>query len=93
MGEMADFALDQVMDDIDLFDRYSNDPAMLRELGFMDEKGYVLTPFWGNGTRSAKPNGPGECPVCKGPTHLVNGINGSFYGCNNFPKCKGSRNG
>ncbi len=41
---------------------------------------------------SIKPIGPGKCPLCNGETHLVEGKFGSFYGCNGFPKCKGSRN-
>jgi ssDNA-binding Zn-finger/Zn-ribbon topoisomerase 1 len=35
---------------------------------------------------------PFECPICGGPIHLVpNGKHGSFYGCNKYPKCNGSR--
>jgi len=42
--------------------------------------------------RDASPHGPGDCPRCGGPTHLVTkGPYGSFYGCNSFPKCTGSR--
>ncbi len=36
--------------------------------------------------------GPGPCPECRGETHLINGQYGKFYGCNKFPKCRGSRN-
>ena len=32
------------------------------------------------------------CPLCGGPMHKVKGKFGTFYGCNKFPKCKGSRN-
>lgn len=40
-----------------------------------------------------KPSGPGKCPICHGPTHFVkDGEFGPFYGCNKYPKCKGSRN-
>jgi ssDNA-binding Zn-finger/Zn-ribbon topoisomerase 1 len=40
-----------------------------------------------------KPVGPGKCPVCRGPTHFVKDNEfGPFYGCNKYPKCKGSRN-
>jgi len=40
----------------------------------------------------SKPNGPGPCPICNGETYLIEGVNGKFYGCKNFPECKGSRN-
>lgn len=39
-----------------------------------------------------KPSGPGPCPKCGGETHHVMGKFGDFYGCDNFPNCKGSRN-
>jgi ssDNA-binding Zn-finger/Zn-ribbon topoisomerase 1 len=36
--------------------------------------------------------GPGPCPVCGKRTFLKEGVNGRFYGCSNYPECKGSRN-
>lgn len=38
-----------------------------------------------------KAHGPGPCPVCKSATILKIGKYGEFYGCPNFPKCKGRR--
>jgi hypothetical protein len=35
--------------------------------------------------------GPGPCPRCGGPTHKLIGKFGIFYGCDSYPKCKGSR--
>lgn len=34
----------------------------------------------------------GICPICKGPLVLRNGVNGKFYGCSNYPKCKYTQN-
>jgi hypothetical protein len=49
---------------------------------------------WGSRPRRARPYGPGECPVCGGPTHLVSkGKHGPFYGCDDYPHCNGSRDG
>ena len=31
------------------------------------------------------------CPDCGGPLHEVAGKFGVFYGCDDFPKCKGAR--
>ncbi|URZ15439.1 restriction endonuclease [Clostridium felsineum] len=31
------------------------------------------------------------CPKCGGEMKLIHGKNGDFYGCNNYPKCKGTR--
>ena len=37
--------------------------------------------------------GPGKCPVCNGPTHLITkGKYGPFYGCDGYPECTGTRN-
>lgn len=48
-------------------------------------------PFrWIPGIRKA--GGPGPCPKCGAPTILRIGKYGEFYGCSNFPKCKGNRN-
>lgn len=69
MGEMADYALGQIMD--------------------IEESEYETD------TESSYPNiprGPGPCPVCSGRTYkITNGPYGTFYGCCNFPKCRGTR--
>jgi|WetSurSiteA1Bulk_404760.scaffolds.fasta_scaffold00038_23 ssDNA-binding Zn-finger/Zn-ribbon topoisomerase 1 len=39
----------------------------------------------------SKPSGEGPCPLCKKPTVLKEGEFGKFFGCSDFPKCKGSR--
>ena len=41
--------------------------------------------------RRPKPSGEGKCPKCGGATRLREGTNGKFYGCRDFPECKGSR--
>ncbi len=79
MGEMADYALDQMMDDYD---------AWL--CGDFDEEtgDRVPSPFM----HQYKPHGPGKCPRCGGNTHkITTGPYGNFYGCDNFPQCKGRR--
>lgn len=42
--------------------------------------------------KSQAANGPGPCPKCGGETVSRSGRFGAFYGCVNYPKCKGSRN-
>lgn len=32
------------------------------------------------------------CPVCGSPMKLRSGSHGKFFGCTNFPQCKGTRN-
>lgn len=39
-----------------------------------------------------RPVGPGPCPVCGARTIKRNGPKGFFYGCSQFPACRGSRN-
>lgn len=39
-----------------------------------------------------KPRGPGPCPICGFATVLKTGIHGQFYGCSQYPGCRGSRN-
>lgn len=38
-----------------------------------------------------KASGIGPCPICGANTVLRDGKYGKFYGCENFPKCNGSR--
>jgi ssDNA-binding Zn-finger/Zn-ribbon topoisomerase 1 len=71
MGEMADFALDQIMD---IDEQY-------------DSKQSSRNPF----VNKRKSRGLGDCPVCQGAMHLCDGPYGPFWGCNNFPNCKGRR--
>lgn len=94
MGEMADYDLDQIMD---LDEIYLNDPY-----GLDDEGNENHDPFlgWNPGIfrrsfvpiRGLKASGPGLCPLCKNKTIKKSGKFGEFYGCVNFPDCKGSRN-
>ena len=42
-------------------------------------------------SRPPKSKGPGPCPRCGKPTRLREGANGKFYGCRDFPECKGNR--
>lgn len=43
--------------------------------------------------RKRKPSGPGPCPTCGGKTVIKKGPYGTFYGCVDFPRCKGTRGG
>ena len=100
MCDMADFALDDRMSEWEL--AMDNEFAPLHkqyELGICDELGYQYypgtpvvdsTPF--TPVRSMKVSGSGLCPRCGGETSLKSGPFGKFYGCNDFPNCKGSRN-
>lgn len=65
----------------------------------LDNCDYFADDYWeihhrekGMIPNSLKPIGPGKCPICENNTKLVDGKFGKFYGCINFPKCKGSRN-
>ncbi|WDI44786.1 hypothetical protein [Bremerella sp. P1] len=88
MGDMADYALGEMMD---------WDEATLG--GFYDDPDNWedgMTEMWvfsGGGRR--KPRGPGPCPRCKKETvKRLNSKTGShFYGCVGFPKCHGTRDG
>lgn len=98
MGDMADFALDCSMDEDEHYERYRDAPLSVQyEEGIVDEHG-ALIGFPGcrlvSSPRrlSKKPSGEGACPLCGGGTREITGVNGVFYGCLNYPKCKGSRN-
>jgi len=39
-----------------------------------------------------RPSGPGPCPQCGAPTRQRNGRKGPFFGCAEFPRCRGTRN-
>lgn len=95
MSDMADFALEQIYDDDEMYCNLLNVPFAdmddsEREFMFPNYDGVMRrSPF---ARRSSKPCGPGACPLCGGKTHTVKGKHGMFYGCDDFPKCKGSRN-
>lgn len=89
MGEYADYAIDCMFEMENLRQNYrfgfiGDDDAY--DLGILDEHGAEISP------KIIKPSGPGRCPKCGANTTLRNGKNGKFYGCTNFPKCKGNRN-
>jgi hypothetical protein len=80
MGEQADYLIDQGMDacwGLDEWEDYEDTPAYISV--------YISV------KKCKKPTGPGNCPICKGPTKKKLGKFGEFYGCILFPKCKGSR--
>ena len=90
MGDMADWALEGAEmcseDELDYATgKISREEAY--ELGVIDEFGGEF-----RGMRPQQPSGPGPCPKCGGTTYLVGkGPFGPFYGCSNFPACKGNR--
>lgn len=91
MGDMADFALDNALDEVEHFYKYQYaDNTTQYEQGLIDEMGIMHESP--NNLHYIKPSGPGNCPVCQSSTKLINGKFGKFYGCINFPNCKGNRN-
>jgi len=96
MGDMADDALDNALDDLDHYEKYRDAPLNIQyEEGIVDEYGHTIGAPWSTPAilrEGKKPSGSGPCPLCKGPTHKIKGAHGIFYGCDKFPKCKGSRN-
>ncbi len=82
MGDMADFALDEIMDWDDAVQQGWYDDPENWEDGMV-----IMLPFY----RSPKPHGPGTCPECGARTTLKDGRYGKFYGCIDYPKCRGSR--
>jgi len=88
MGDMADYTLEQVEDhenDILEYKTGNIHPTKAYELGLIDERG---TELWT--IRSKKQYGPGDCPECGSKTKLLTGPYGKFYGCIDFPNCKGN---
>ena len=101
MGDGADFALERAEAEYEHFERYRDAPMHIQyDEGIIDERGQIIgDPFsypgptgFVNRASGIKPTGPGGCPVCGAETTLRDGRFGNFYGCPNFPKCKGSRN-
>jgi len=93
MGEYADYAIDDIFAEEGLrqdyrLDFYSDEEAY--EMGILEEHGYEFSDV--DYYSRSKGQGPGKCPKCGKETVLRNGKFGEFYGCINFPKCKGSRN-
>lgn len=96
MGDGADMALNAAMDDYEHYERYKDAPLHIQyEEGIVNEMGGII----GNPNSlpcasyiRRKPTGPGDCPICHNQTTLKEGKFGKFYGCGNFPDCKGSRN-
>lgn len=106
MGDYADDALDRAMDDCELFEELQRkgDIQSMFDNGFISEGGDVYIPVTLpdalRGTKPRqhhfnKPSGPGVCPICGAGTHPVTNktTKAIFYGCDNYPDCKGSRNG
>lgn len=95
MGDMADFALEAACDEDEHFMKYQDAPMETQyEEGLIDEYGALIgnpynTPV--RVTQFTKASGPGECPRCGSDTIHKHGRFGSFYGCTEFPKCRGSR--
>lgn len=92
MGDMADFALDCAWEQTEHYEKYKESPLSVQyDEGLVDEIGVMISaPF--TKLHTAKPTGAGPCPVCGGNTAIKYGIHGDFFGCSNFPECKGSRN-
>ncbi len=81
MGECADDALDRMLDIDEL--------QVNGEYEYDDGEYSVFSPA---ARYAPRPVGPGPCPRCGNETRLRRGIHEKFYGCTQFPTCKGSRN-
>lgn len=99
MGDMADFYLDEMMDDDEYQQRLFGlgyDELTDSEREFMYNEDGSMKPLvfdgWNPHRRSRKPRGPGACPKCGANTVERNGPHGKFYGCSKFPECRGNRN-
>jgi hypothetical protein len=96
MGDMSDLALENAFDDFAYYQEHKDlSKSDQYDLGLIDERGLII----GNPThlpvpRPVKPYGPGPCPRCGGSMILrKNSHTGTeFYGCADFPRCKGNRN-
>jgi hypothetical protein len=86
MGDMADFALEELMNwDEAVEQGYYDDPENW-------EDGMIhMFPF-SHKNKQSKPSGPGKCPLCGAATKLKEGKFGKFYGCTKYPECRGNRN-
>lgn len=89
MGDMADFTNDAIMSEWE----YAMDNEEPDEMGFIPNPGMpAVEGRYPKFSKKRKPNGPGKCPKCGQNTALKTGAFGKFYGCIDFPTCKGSRN-
>ena len=91
MGDMADWAFDQVL----MQECYRQDYRLglldeedAYDLGILDECGTEISDPYYNKKYS---KGKGLCPLCDSKTEIKEGKFGKFNGCINFPECKGSR--
>ncbi|NRA38923.1 MAG: type I DNA topoisomerase [Planctomycetes bacterium] len=55
--------------------------------------GLSYNPLSGEQAQRSQPVEGIQCPSCKGAMRLINSSNGEFYGCMDYPKCKGTRPG
>lgn len=99
MGEHADMAVYDIITMELLRQDYrlgllSNEDAY--DLNILDEHGMEISDNCYRQKTSVvgrqNVSGAGNCPLCNCPTVLRKGKYGNFYGCSNFPSCKGSRN-
>lgn len=88
MGDMADFVLEGIMREEELYLQALAEGWSLTEMyeeGLVDELGYShYEPLFSR----PKNRGPGSCPICGSKTKLKEGKHGKFYGCENR-KCWG----
>lgn len=91
MGDMADYYLGVACNQLVHYERYKDAPlAVQYEEGLIDEHGISLgDPTIGGHSTAVK--GKGRCPICSSSTTKKTGKYGVFYGCVNYPSCKGSR--
>ena len=100
MGEYTDYAINEMLEQENIrqdyrLGFYSIEEAF--ELGILDEFGTEIS---SKSLKASKPTkgqklklcGIGPCPKCGADTELKKGKYGKFYGCINYPSCKGSRN-
>ncbi len=55
--------------------------------------GLSYNPLSGEKPQPAKPVEGMHCPTCNGPMRAIKSAHGEFYGCMDYPKCKGTRPG
>lgn len=94
MGDMADYELGIAYNQQVHYERHKDaDLVTQYEEGIIDENGVT----YGNPNSfpardmNIKASGKGECPECGSGTTKKIGQYGQFYGCVNYPTCKGSR--
>ena len=76
MGDIADWEIDNGIEGIN------------EEYIDYNEDYYEVPPSY---IKIRKASGPGKCPKCGKDTVKRIGKYGEFYGCSNYPNCKGSR--